>query len=72
MRLVAAGALLGSVLAMALAEWMRGEIWGIGTKDIASWGLALAAVLGVGMLACLAPAWLGARVQPAEVLRAEN
>jgi ABC-type antimicrobial peptide transport system permease subunit len=71
MTMVGAGAVAGSLWALLLAEWMKSELWGIQTGDAIAWLAAWGTVLAAGVAACAIPAWLGSRVEVAEVLRME-
>jgi len=70
-RWIAAGAILGCVLAWAATRAIETQLYGVGSRDPLSWIAALG-VLGVALLlAVLRPAARAARVDPMEALRAD-
>jgi len=69
LRLGAAGAALGLVAAAGAGRLLAGALFGVGATDAASYALALAVVLGVVILATIAPAWRASRTDPLRALR---
>lgn len=69
--LIAAGIALGLLAGLAVARLLAEQLFGLGWTDPASWGLALAVVAGIGLVACWLPAEHAARIAPAEALRQE-
>ena len=71
MRLIAAGAVLGLVVALALSRVLKSLLFGVGPRDPVSFvGVALLLV-AVAVLATLLPAQRAASIQPMDALRAE-
>jgi putative ABC transport system permease protein len=70
-RLAAIGMVLGSAGALALSGYVRALLFGIEPTDPVTAGLALAAIAGIALAACLIPARRAVRVNPMEALRAE-
>ena len=68
-RLVAWGVLGGAAISLAAAPVLAASLFGVGTRDPASFTLAVLALLAAGTAACLAPAWRATRVDPMEPLR---
>src|SRR5262249_23454296 len=66
-----AGLTLGILGAAALGRGLTGLIYGVTPRDIATFGVVSIVVLGVGVLACLVPAYRATRVDPLLALRAE-
>jgi predicted permease len=70
-RWIAAGAVLGCVLAWVAIRAIESQLYGVGSRDPLSWIVALG-VLGIALLlAVLRPAARAARVDPMEALRAD-
>jgi len=67
--LVAAGAGLGTVAAVALARLMSAFLYGVRAVDPMSLAFAALALLAIGVTAALVPAWRASRLDPATVLR---
>jgi putative ABC transport system permease protein len=70
-RAVAPGLLLGAGLALVSANALRALLYGISPFDPATIALAVLALGGAALLACLVPAWRAARVDPLISMRAE-
>jgi putative ABC transport system permease protein len=73
MLLVAWGCLIGTAAALVGARVIatRGWLFGVGTRDPATLAGVIAFLTLVALFACLVPAYRAARVDPAEVMRAE-
>ncbi len=71
MRLVAAGAAAGILLALVLTRLVTGLLFGVRPLDAVSYAVALAALGAAALLACAIPARRAARVDPARALQAE-
>jgi putative ABC transport system permease protein len=70
-RLVAAGAILGSAAAVGASRFVASQLYGTQLQDAAAWLAALGVVGFTGLAACALPAWRAAQLDPAECLRAE-
>ena len=66
-----AGWLCGSVAALALANTMKGLLYGVAATDAWSFVSAGAALLAVTAIAAVVPAFRATRINPVDVLRAE-
>jgi putative ABC transport system permease protein len=71
MRLVALGAAVGLVAALALARVLKGLLFGVGPHDPASFAGVALLLAGVSALATLLPARRAASIEPMDALRAE-
>jgi putative ABC transport system permease protein len=73
MALVGAGSAIGVVGGFAAARVIRGQNWlyGIGAVDPLTVGGVICSLGAVALVACLVPAIRAARLDPAEVMRAE-
>jgi putative ABC transport system permease protein len=69
MRLVGAGILIGLVCAAAAHRMLAAFVYGVSTTDARTFGVVLTLVLLVSVVACLAPAWRAARIDPVVALR---
>jgi len=58
----------GALVLARLLEWL---FFGVGASDPATFAGAAAVLLGVGVLACLLPAWRACRIDPLTALRHE-
>jgi ABC-type antimicrobial peptide transport system permease subunit len=67
--LVAVGAVAGVSIALASSTLLGNVLFGIDPQDPGVFGLALAAILGPALVACLLPARRAAAVDPIEALR---
>jgi predicted permease len=70
-RWIAAGAVLGCVLAWAATRAIETQLFGVGSRDPLSWIVALCVLGAALLLAVLRPATRAARVDPMEALRAD-
>lgn len=70
-RLAALGGVAGIVAAFALSRFLEALLYGTGTVDGSVYGLVLALLLAVSLLACYLPARRAAHLDPAVTLRAE-
>jgi putative ABC transport system permease protein len=68
---VAGGAAVGVVVALASARVLRGLLYGVEPVDPATYAIVVAVTLVVGLLAAAVPALRAARVDPVEALRVE-
>jgi len=71
LRMVAVGAALGFVAAMALAQFLSSQLFEVSAFDPATFGLTALILGGVVMLAAYIPAWRATRVDPLIALRYE-
>jgi predicted permease len=69
LRTVVAGLAAGTVLALAGARLLAGLLHGVEPHDAASFGLSLAGLLALGLVACWLPGRRATAVDPASVLR---
>jgi putative ABC transport system permease protein len=72
MVIVACGAGLGLLGAMAATRLIRGMLFEVGTTDPLIFGLVTVGLVAAGLVACLAPARRATRVDPVVALRAEQ
>jgi predicted permease len=70
-RWIAAGAVLGCVLAWAGTRAIKAQLFGVGSHDPFSWIVSLVVLCVSLLLAVLRPAARAARVDPMEALRAD-
>ena len=68
--LAAAGAILGTGVALALSRLMGGFLFGVSATDPATLAVTAALALLTAWAACLVPAWRATRGDPAAALRA--
>ncbi len=71
LRMVAMGAALGFVAAMALAQVLSSQLFEVSAFDPATFGLTALILGGVVLLAAYIPAWRATRVDPLIALRYE-
>jgi len=69
--LTAIGLAIGMTLAGVLSRLLGSLLFGVPPGDPMSFGGAVALFLGVGLLACLVPAYRASRIHPMEALRYE-
>jgi putative ABC transport system permease protein len=71
LRPAAVGVCLGLVAALAAGRLVRTLLFGVAPADALTFASVAALLLGVAVVACLAPAQSAARIDPARVLRDE-
>ena len=71
LRLTAIGAVLGVVGAFAAAQVLRRLLYGVEPADAATLVAVGVVVLGLGVAACLRPAWTASRTNPMTTLSSE-
>jgi len=71
LKVVAAGMILGLVLAVALARASASVLYGVTSSDLATYGGVVGLILLVGLFATLNPAARAMRIDPARTLRGE-
>jgi len=71
LRLVAAGAAIGALGALAATRLLASQLWGVSPLDPASFISAALVLLASGAAACYLPAHRAARLDPVEALRSE-
>lgn len=69
LRLVLWGVCCGAAISLAVGPALAASLFGVDTRDPASFAGAILALLVAGGVACLAPAWRAMRVDPTESLR---
>jgi predicted permease len=67
--LVATGAVIGTIASLALMRVLATFLYDVTPTDRTSLMVAMATLLGAGLLAALVPAWRASRADPATVLR---
>jgi len=70
-RLLAAGAVLGALIALAATRLLRSFLYGLTASDPATIALAIASLATVALAAGAVPAWRAARLDPMDALREE-
>jgi predicted permease len=68
---VVAGVVAGIVGSVALSGLLRGFLYQVNPRDMASLAVAAGALLGAGVLAALVPAWRASLVTPTVALKSE-
>jgi len=68
-KLGAAGAVCGLVLALLIARLLTSLLYGVSPTDVISFTGALALVMTIVLLASLVPAWRASRTDPIAALR---
>ena len=63
------GAAIGLVLAVAASGAIRSLLYGVGSRDIVSFGGGTVIVMAIAITASLIPAWRAARIDPLKALR---
>ncbi len=71
MRLVAAGVAIGIFAAIAMSRLVASLLFGVGATDPLTFAAVTSVMLGVSLVACLAPAARAVRLDPSVVLRNE-
>jgi putative ABC transport system permease protein len=71
LRLTGSGIIAGLVGAFAMSGLLAGLLYGVGTTDLRTIGLATSALLLAALLACVIPAWRAMRLDPLAALRDE-
>ncbi len=71
LRLITAGVAIGLLLSYVGAHLLASEVSGISVKDPWTFAVVAVAVMIVGLLTCLFPAWRAAHVDPVIALRYE-
>ncbi len=71
MRLVLTGAAAGVVLSGAVTWTLAGYLYGIGTRDVATFGAIPLLLCGVALMAAFVPARRASAVDPVTALRSE-
>ena len=69
--LATVGALLGVLIAAAVATILTGVLYGVGSFDPVAWGAALAVLFGAALVANFVPAVRAMRLDPVTALRTE-
>jgi putative ABC transport system permease protein len=69
--LVAAGIGAGTAAASGLTRLLTNQLFGVQPIDPMTFGIVMAGVVAVALLACSVPAWRGTKVDPVVALRAE-
>jgi len=65
------GTLVGITAALTLSRLIESLLFHVQPTDPTTFGLVVATLLGVSVLACYVPAWRATRVDPTQALRAE-
>ena len=65
------GVVLGVGTSFGLTRFLQNLLFGVGTYDLVTYALAIAVLLGTGLLASYLPARRATRVDPVEALRSE-
>ena len=63
------GAVIGLVLAGAASGAIRSLLYGVGTRDLVSFGGGTAVVMAIALTASLFPAWRASKTDPLKALR---
>ena len=63
------GLVVGGLLAALATTVLSGALYGIGAADTLAWGGAVAMLLGIAVVANLAPAWRAAKIDPVQALK---
>jgi putative ABC transport system permease protein len=69
LRLGVIGAVVGTLAALGIGGLLRRVLFGVSPTDAASFGRALALVLGAVLVATFVPAWRASRTDPLRALR---
>jgi putative ABC transport system permease protein len=68
---VVAGIVAGLAAAMAATRLIAGLVYGVDVHDLQTFAVATLALAGIALVACAAPAWKAALVDPVTALRSE-
>ncbi|HEY8549084.1 MAG TPA: ABC transporter permease [Vicinamibacterales bacterium] len=71
LRLVAAGAGVGTVLALWAKRVLSAHVWGVSTRDAMAYAAVALVLGGAGLVACFIPAFRAARSSPMTALRTD-
>jgi ABC-type antimicrobial peptide transport system permease subunit len=71
MALVGLGSVIGLLGAQFTGRWLESMLFGVSTRDVATYAMVLAAVSAVGFVANYVPARRAASVEPMRALRSE-
>jgi putative ABC transport system permease protein len=71
LKLVAAGAAVGILVALVLTRFLETLLFGVHARDLSTFVLAPTLLFAAGVVGCLAPARRAMRTDPATALRAE-
>lgn len=69
--MIAAGVVIGAAASMWTSQFTASLLFGLGPRDPITLALAVAILIGAGLLAALPPAWDASHVDPSVALRAE-
>jgi predicted permease len=69
--MIAAGVVIGAAVSMWTTQFTRSLLFGLESRDPATFALAAVLLIGAGLLSALPPAWHASHVDPAIALRAE-
>lgn len=67
--LAGAGAAIGLIVAMALSGAIRSMLYGVGPRDMVSFGGGIAVVMAIALVASWVPAWRASKTDPLAALR---
>ena len=70
-RLVTVGLVLGAAIALGAGRFIDGVLFGVEATDPSVYGVAALALLLVGVVSALVPAWRATGVNPTTAIRAE-
>jgi ABC-type antimicrobial peptide transport system permease subunit len=69
MRLTLAGALIGTVIGLALAQYLKSLLFGVSATDATTLGVSITVVLLAGLAASVIPARRASRVEITTLMR---
>ncbi|MCI0436558.1 MAG: FtsX-like permease family protein [Gemmatimonadetes bacterium] len=72
LRLGTIGVLIGSLAALGLTHLLESLLFGVGPRDPGAMAGAMAVLLAIAALACVAPAWRASRIEPIAALRVDG
>jgi ABC-type antimicrobial peptide transport system permease subunit len=70
-RVVAAGTIIGLLLAFAASRLIANLLYGVTALDAQAYAIALLTTLGLAIIACAVPSWRASRANPGKILRSE-